>query len=551
MKAKDTTTKSALHDATPTWNGFNYQGKIGLYVCLCIIKQTYTSGSASKNLDHQYFDQFSIEYEWIEDFSILKNDEYLSIHQVKHYNASAFSHYLDAIDTIVCRRIGVISIDDLIPHVLVQTNETKESAAESLLEALEAGGIVDANCRINSDWSVKIPLLKPSHQLPAERALATAWELYTKAYGKNVPVYLHTSSKISPPTKVLQEYSWKHASTGNTFKSSSPKSLNLHYEEDLAFPFILALDDAALDVELQTLISELREIIKPGAIPIKGTSSASCHLAALLLEVDRHIANRHKRIKEKTILSATPLSTECAIRFSTLIRLLEKDFYIQDEEHFGLCAKLIFEYSIESRIDALRDAIQDSIDEGIDPIGVISEKRRLEQYRHDVLNDMPNAKLLTYLEQCSPHHKKTEPHEVYFAKIAQPDAISNTLLRFISLIKQDLFNFFATCAQNERYLPSCIDASDSPSPAAQAHRRIAKYITDAANASAFVNALLYDYHYIAIKAKDSMDTPCHIEPPSFSTVTSSDDTRPVFHEKRRTQLIHYPIAAKRLNGEIC
>jgi hypothetical protein len=551
MTSKDITTKSALHDATPTWNGFNYQGKIGLYACLCIIKQTYLKSGVTEHIDHQYFDQFSIEYEWIEDFSILKNDAYQSIHQVKHYNASAFSNYLDAIDTIVCRRIGVISIDDLIPHVLVQAGETKESAAEDLLKDLQVAAIVDADCRINNDWSTKIPRLKASHQLPAGRAMSAVWDLYMKAYGKNVPVYLHTSSKISPPTKALEDYSWKHASTGNTLRGGSPTSLNLHYEENLAFPFKLALDDAALDAELQALISELREVIKPGAIPIKGTSSASCHLAALLLEVDRHIASRHKRIKEKNKISATPLTAECALKFSTLTRLLEKDFYIQDEEHFGLCAKLIFEYSIETKINALRDAIQDLLDDGMDPSNIISERRRLEQYRQDVLNGIPNAKLLAYLEQCSPHHKKTEPHEIYFAKIVQPDAISNTLLRFISLLKQDLSNFFATCALNEKYLPSCIDASDSPSPAMQAHRRIAKCIADAANASAFVNALLYDYHYIAIKAKDSVDTLYPIEPPSFSTVTASDGVRPVFHEKRRTQLIHYPLAAKRLNGEIC
>ena len=31
--------KSALHDASPSWNGFNYQGKVGLYVCLTLILQ--------------------------------------------------------------------------------------------------------------------------------------------------------------------------------------------------------------------------------------------------------------------------------------------------------------------------------------------------------------------------------------------------------------------------------------------------------------------------------------------------------------------------------
>ena len=31
--------KSVLHDATPSWNGYNYQGKVGLYVCLVNIQK--------------------------------------------------------------------------------------------------------------------------------------------------------------------------------------------------------------------------------------------------------------------------------------------------------------------------------------------------------------------------------------------------------------------------------------------------------------------------------------------------------------------------------
>tara|TARA_R110002094_G_scaffold208489_1_gene179011 strand:+ start:12824 stop:12982 length:159 start_codon:yes stop_codon:yes gene_type:complete len=31
--------KSILHDETPSWNGYNYQGKVGLYVCLVNIQK--------------------------------------------------------------------------------------------------------------------------------------------------------------------------------------------------------------------------------------------------------------------------------------------------------------------------------------------------------------------------------------------------------------------------------------------------------------------------------------------------------------------------------
>ncbi|MCB1177975.1 MAG: hypothetical protein KDK36_10385, partial [Leptospiraceae bacterium] len=81
-------TKSLTHDATPSWSGFNYQGKIGLYVALDYIIKHYNDPD---------FDQYSIEYEWVEDFSIKKGEDYISIHQVKNKKDKNQSGYINAI----------------------------------------------------------------------------------------------------------------------------------------------------------------------------------------------------------------------------------------------------------------------------------------------------------------------------------------------------------------------------------------------------------------------------------------------------------------------
>jgi len=46
--------KNIAHDATPSWSGFNYQGKVGLYVALDYI---------IRHCDDSDFDNYSIEYE--------------------------------------------------------------------------------------------------------------------------------------------------------------------------------------------------------------------------------------------------------------------------------------------------------------------------------------------------------------------------------------------------------------------------------------------------------------------------------------------------------
>ena len=94
--------KSALHDATPSWNGFIYQGKVGLYVCLNIILEKLRTSPTKKELT-DFLESYSIEYEWIEDFSIKVNNVYESLHQVKHKAGADFSSHISAIVTILNR----------------------------------------------------------------------------------------------------------------------------------------------------------------------------------------------------------------------------------------------------------------------------------------------------------------------------------------------------------------------------------------------------------------------------------------------------------------
>lgn len=122
--------KSALHDASPSWNGFNYQGKVGLYVCLTLILQKLEEVELdSVELKH-FLEQYSIEYEWIEDFAIKKGDTYISLHQVKHKAGTAFSEHISAVVTILNRKLNILSETDFTKYICLEIDYSNCNSSE-------------------------------------------------------------------------------------------------------------------------------------------------------------------------------------------------------------------------------------------------------------------------------------------------------------------------------------------------------------------------------------------------------------------------------------
>jgi hypothetical protein len=81
--------KSIEFDATHSWNGFSYQGKIGMIAVLDLICTLVENGKG--------VERYSLEFEFMEDFSIKLDDNYIQIHQVKSYAEKPLSEYKDAI----------------------------------------------------------------------------------------------------------------------------------------------------------------------------------------------------------------------------------------------------------------------------------------------------------------------------------------------------------------------------------------------------------------------------------------------------------------------
>lgn len=79
------------HDASATWSGFNYQGKVALYH---VLKMVCDKLATDTNFD---FSEYKLVLENHEDFDIKGPSGFVSFHQVKAINDTAFSTYENAL----------------------------------------------------------------------------------------------------------------------------------------------------------------------------------------------------------------------------------------------------------------------------------------------------------------------------------------------------------------------------------------------------------------------------------------------------------------------
>lgn len=82
-----------IHDATPTWSGFIYQGEVAIYLALHKICELRDEGLAKEVIKSEY----RLEVEKSEDIAIVKvngnHRQYLSIHQVKNQKDTTIYKY--------------------------------------------------------------------------------------------------------------------------------------------------------------------------------------------------------------------------------------------------------------------------------------------------------------------------------------------------------------------------------------------------------------------------------------------------------------------------
>lgn len=83
-------------DATFSWSGYSYQGKVGMFIVL-----KHLNNYVGNNIETHFID-WSLEFEWLEDFSIKNAARYISMHQVKTLNNTSIGVYQRAINQVLC-----------------------------------------------------------------------------------------------------------------------------------------------------------------------------------------------------------------------------------------------------------------------------------------------------------------------------------------------------------------------------------------------------------------------------------------------------------------
>lgn len=170
-------------DATNSWSGYNYQGKIALFVVLKKINELISIGKVDE------IEKYSIELEWLEDFSILYKDndgvQYKTIHQVKAKDKHNITDYEDALVKLYYKIVNHKTIEYAYLHVCKSIN-------------------YDEN-----EWNDKVKelILKCSH-IKALQNIIISYKSNPKKKDEVEKIY--KSGRKSEVNKLIKEYNEKY-----------------------------------------------------------------------------------------------------------------------------------------------------------------------------------------------------------------------------------------------------------------------------------------------------------------------------------------------------
>ena len=119
-------------DATNSWSGYNYQGKIALLVVLKKINELISMGKIDD------IEKYSVELEWLEDFSILYQGDdgvqYKTIHQVKAKDKHNITDYEDALVKLYYKIVNYKTIEYAYLHVCKSINYNEDEWNDKVKE---------------------------------------------------------------------------------------------------------------------------------------------------------------------------------------------------------------------------------------------------------------------------------------------------------------------------------------------------------------------------------------------------------------------------------
>lgn len=317
----DTELEKDNWDATNSWSGYNYQGKIALFVVLKKINELISIGKVDE------IEKYSIELEWLEDFSILYKDndgvQYKTIHQVKAKDKHNITDYEDALVKLYYKIVNHKTIEYAYLHVCKSIN-------------------YDEN-----EWNDKVKelILKCSH-IKALQNIIISYKSNPKKKDEVEKIY--KSGRKSEVNKLIKEYNEKYFEY---------RKINVHNVDNILDRILSDLQAQMLtsqniqDEDIKKLevysysngnvyceLAEINDLIKveinsywrnTGAEGWKCTDQNFCEMIFLCLQglIDKHITQRHIQYNK---------TAERRIGFNRIRKVLDSDDSIKRCEEYYL-----------------------------------------------------------------------------------------------------------------------------------------------------------------------------------------------------------------------
>lgn len=334
----DTVQLSPFHSAIPSWSGFQYQGKAAINVVLDYILKIELS-----DIDH-YF----LELEWYEDFSIIKDDKYVSIHQVKSYKKRTLSEYKDALWNLLGKSV------------------LKDGPESYLHAATELDSIEDMKARL---------------------------------------IHLDPPSKPKPPKEPNKGPKIKGYTPWHYYKMVIDADAYDSAFQNLA---IYSYEDSKCFCPVDELEGEIKKRIFQYYKKKKGSTPTQAHIETtynyLLGELDKHITIRHITEQESDEITQELLPDR--ICFSDLITVLDSEWEEPSEEYITHRLRNTFHSTCDLLFQELYETI---VTQGNNDR--LQDLHRAENYVRAIAS-MSNTTFFTFCQMVTPHieFKKADSH---------------------------------------------------------------------------------------------------------------------------------------------
>lgn len=449
--------KSSLHDASPSWNGYNYQGFIGIYVCLKIIKNQLDNISFDDLKTSDFLKKYTIEYEWLEDFSIKYNGKYQSLHQVKHKEGQAFSSHIDAINTILDRKRKIVNETDINKYLKYTEGKEKILGIFELLKSINC--ITSENIVIEDfDLDDLDKLSIDLNEIKKIKAFLMDFKKFSNNAFDESKVYFHTTEGISKPSKTIDKYKQINSFHKEILRNrQNLKHLKIYFEFDDEGSYKLKISDSEIENIILELIDDILRKKNIGKIELT-LETKKLYFQGLFEIVVQHIRARHVAIRSKIYNDVMPYNMVIeGIKFEDFFNVLNKNLLEKNAQYWDYYCKYYFTKIFDEYVNDLESisssnpSLKDKIDFFI---GNLNDYFNKEIYSED------NSIFLKNLKKMACDNYLHSDEDDFYRNLLNKDRIKHPFFGLIREIEKKYKSFYFICKDDKRYLPTSIKLPD-------------------------------------------------------------------------------------------